>query len=282
MCIKTPPHSRIVSALVDLNDQLQFYFFMNQEMRQKIDGFNPELGSQFNPKLFSENPFAPSINVSLDQLRDFQFENVEFTSAAYFATSYEVGSGYYNLIHGLLSEINSNSYIRSNGNIPELVLYQSLDMSGYPLPDYELIETLSYIRLRRNHFIHLRSTLTPSFSDIINDRGNALNAYWQAKNPPQDRLDFSSEEIQRFEYDEVIQLLGLIRIVLDELDHHIASVLNHDEVILYLFRQRFGVNSTRMNQNVAQQRAKTIRALAILEFGLQRSAKEIETIIYKK
>lgn len=280
MCTKTPLHSRVIKSVIKMNDQLQFYIFMNQEMKQRIDDFGPKVADQFTPDLFNKNPFSSKINVTLKQLRDFQIENEQFTLAVYFSTCYETASGYYELAHDLLSEINSATYMLSNSNNPESTLYKSLAASGYALPDFELIETLSYIRFRRNHFIHLSATPNTPFSNLIHGRGTALNSYWGSRTPPQNRLDFSSDQIQHFAREEVIQLLGHIMIIFEELDGHIASLLDRNGVLTYLAKQRFGNKSAKINKDIAQQRAKTIRTLAVLEFGLHSTQEEIVPIIY--
>lgn len=279
MCTKTPLHSKIIKSIIKMNDQLQFYVFMNQEMKQRLDDFGPKLSDQFTSDLFSKNPYSPKINVTLDKLRNFQLENEDFTLAAYFSTCYEVASGYYDLIIELLSEINSTTFVRSNDRRPELELYNSLVGSGYSLPDYELIETLTYIRLRRNHFIHLNGTLKETFSNLIRDRGVDLNNYWGRRNPPQNRLDFSSNNIHNFEHEEVIQLLGLIMIIFEELDGHIASLLDKRGVLTYIAKQRFGTRPKRMNSDIAKQQAQVIQKIARLEFGLESTEEEVLPIV---
>ena len=112
------------------------------------------------------------------------------------------------------------------------------------------------------------SSLSTSFADLIHNRGPALNSYWGNRTPSQDRVDFASEQIDKFPPHETIQLLGLLRIILEELDACLASSLENQGVILRLANQKFGKEKTRMNSDVAESRAKTIKGMASREFGL--------------
>jgi hypothetical protein len=137
----------------------------------------------------------------------------------------------------------------------------------------ELRLTLSYIRQRRNHFIHLGSSLTQTLTNLIQNQGSALNRYWR---PTIRELDFTSTTVTYFGERESIDLLMLLRIVIQRLDRHLASQLPPGGVIELVTSQLFASQPSRINADVLSNRVRKISFVLKRDFGYTAPLSDIE------
>ena len=213
--MKTPLIKKYINTLASLNDQLCFFQFNRNELIKRLTEFGSEEGDLFTPDLFQDNAMAPRINVKIKDLPTFQELNQKFTFGAYISTSYEVTSYYLKDSLDILSLFNPSSFVPKNDNQIEEKYLLTLTASGCTLPPREIIDTIKYIRLRRNLFTHLAETISPQLNSLIVSEGANLNLYWT--NALTD-LDFQNTDVLNFEEGESIDLIKLLRIIVETLD----------------------------------------------------------------
>jgi hypothetical protein len=217
---KTPLQSKYLRALADLNDQLCYFLFARYELHSAFSRFDARARELLLPELFASNPYAPKINIRVEQVPAFEKDRQRMTFGAYVSTSYEVATSYLRQALELLSQINGPTFRRAKADTPEQLYWDTLKASGCTTPDFELKLTLAYIRMRRNHFIHLAGKMNVPLFDLINNEGASLNKYWQATIR---ELDFTSTDITTFGERESIDMLMLLRITIHRVDEHLAS-----------------------------------------------------------
>ena len=174
---KTPLQSRYLRILADLNDQFCYFLFARTELRTRFQNFAPEIGNAFLPTVFANNPYAPKINIQIDQVPGFEADHERVTFGAYISTSYEIASSYLEDAIELLSQCNGATFKGQNERSPEATYWKTLAASNCAPPDAELRMTLTYIRLRRNHFIHLATSLSNRPTQLLKNDGPNLNNY---------------------------------------------------------------------------------------------------------
>jgi hypothetical protein len=274
--MKTILVKKYLERLSNLNDQLCYFQFTRNELNSRINNFGDNARKLYLPDIFAQNNMAPRLNVTLGKLPDFQLENQTFTFGAYIATSYEIVSYYLEDSLDLLEEFNPSTYQSNNDRQLEEKYFLTLTNSGYSLINREIIDTLKYIRLRRNHFTHLSTTLKSVFNDLIIQKGNNLNNYWKGAI---NSLDFSSTDVEIFYEEETIEIIKLLRIIVEELDKNLSINLSHEGIITYLSKLTYENNPQRINADVIEQRTKKILSLAKQEFGITLLNSEIKPIV---
>lgn len=266
---------KYIDRLASLNDQLCFFQFNRNELNKKLLEFSPNVGNLFTPDVFAQNSMSSRINVKLSDLPAFQNSNETFTFGAYFSTSYEVISYYIKDSLELLNLINSTTFKEIENNQLEEKYRLTLISSNCTEVPIEIIQTLQYIRLRRNHFTHLNQEVTVSFENLINNHGNNLNAFWSGAIT---KLDFTSLDVLTFKEEETIDLLKIIRIIVQKLDENLASNFSHDGVATFLAKQEFA-KPQRINIDIIGQRINKIQTLGKIKFGINLSESTIEPIV---
>lgn len=265
------------SQLSSLNDQLCFFLFAGHELIIKTENFSREVDDKFTVDLFARNPYSSKINVELKDLRNFQRKNATFTFGAYFSRSYEVAATYLEDSIEFLKYINGLSFKKDEKKPPEDNFTKAIQTFKYIMLPPEIIKTLTYMRLRRNHSIHISNKISNKLNSIISNEGTKLNSFWRRR-ANLNALDFTSSAINDFGEKETIELIKLVRIILTELDCYIASNLNVNNIIEMLFKEKID-RSIRLNRLRINEISRKIVKLCDMNFGMSVKIDDVRQIV---
>jgi hypothetical protein len=263
--MKTILLEKYTTRLANLNDQLCFFQFNRKELDKRLLEFGPKVNDLFTTDLFSTNSMAPRIHVKIGELPSFQDQNQKFTFGSYISTSYEVFSYYLKDSLDLLSKINSTTYRQTNDNQIEEKYNLTLGSSGIPMIQSEIINTIKYFRLRRNHFTHLSEVIDTQLNDLISNQGSVLNTFWSHTI---NKLDFTCLSIFTFGEQETIEILKLLRIITEILDLNLSPNLSHHGIAEYLAQNEYSSITQWKNIDLISQRTKKIKDLALRHFDV--------------
>jgi hypothetical protein len=273
---KTPIRKRIVERLASLNDQLCFFLMLEAELTKRLTDFGPNVQGAYTSDMFRQNIYAPKIHVKIGDLPAFQQANRTFTFGAYFSTSYEVAADFFGLALNFLRQANHITVSRLIREGPEETFARTVSAAKLNAPPPALLRTFSYARHRRNSIIHIASSVSPGFSKVANDFGSGVNQYWGATRSV---LDFSKATISPLGEDECIALLKLLRISVESLDGHLATILDRGGVLHELGVARFGHKPTRINSDVIRRRRAQLDAMFHEEFGGKATSAELDLVV---
>jgi hypothetical protein len=76
------------------NDQLCYFAFVEEEFERRLTWVNPQARILYTTKVFSENSWAPSIHVKIEDLSSFRDATKSAALAAFAAASYETVASY--------------------------------------------------------------------------------------------------------------------------------------------------------------------------------------------
>jgi hypothetical protein len=274
--MKTPLRKKYIDRLASLNDQLCFFQFNRNELNKRLNEFGENAGALYTPDLFAQNVMAPRINVRINELPKFQELNQKYTFGAYFSTSYEVFSNYLIDSLELLKQFNSSTFVLTNDNQLEEKYTLTLASSGCTVPARELIDTIKYIRLRRNLITHIAESISTQLEGHILAQGLALNTYWRSAIT---YLDFQNPNVINFEEGETIDLLKLLRIIVETFDSNLASHLSINGMVTYIATEQFASNPQRLNSYVIKERVRKVKKLGETIFETSLNESDIEPIV---
>lgn len=273
--MKTILLGKYITRLANLNDQLCFFQFNRNELNKKLSELDSKAGKLYTTDVFPNNSMASRIHVKIEDLPIFQDQNQTFSFGSYISTSYEIFSYYLKDSLELLSKINSSTYILTSSNQIEEKYFLTLNSSLVSSVPREIIDTIKYLRLRRNHFVHLSEAIDTQLNELITINGLRLNSYWSTILT---ELDFSSMDILKFDEKETIDILKLFRIILEELDANIAASLSHEGIAEFLTIREYSAKFQWKNTDLISQRVKKIRDFCVSDFSINIS----ESIIQSK
>ena len=270
----SPAGKAVVDQLAALNDELCFFLFVKEEMSRGLRRFSSALDTAFSTDLFSDNPEANRIHITLSELRVYQRVHGSSTYYSYFSTSHEVAATYYSQCEDFLGECGITLGTSNSANSKEII-FGSRIAPLVAVPQ-EILETLQYMRLRRNHWIHRRQTVQQIWLDLASQRGAALNIFW---NTTGESVDFTKTGDSRLEEDEAIALLKLIRICVQKIDDLVMSNVPVHGLLARAARERWGANARPPNSQVLSDRARTLCGIVRHQFGVSVSQSDAEQVL---
>lgn len=98
----------------------------------------------------------------------------------------------------------------------------------------EDIDTLDYIRLRRNCLVHADGKPSSGLITLITTKGSNLNTYWKTTKIKLNVIDFSSTKIEEFNEREIIDTIMLLRDIVRRIDYAVLSLLNKEDLIDFI------------------------------------------------
>jgi hypothetical protein len=242
--------------------------FASEELTMKLSRFSDKAKELYTRDAFLGNQYASRIMVKLKNLSTHEGKSQKLILGSTLAACYEISGDYLEAVFGMLKGYNAlPRYNWNSGVTPEENLVLLFQRNGIARPSQHFFDTLTYIRHRRNHFIHLWNTPNAAFANFIATNGAPLNVRW--RNPGVVTLDFTSVvDVSEFALTECIEIIKLIGICMTQIDQGIAAILNVNEVITVLAESQFGPESIRMNNDVARQRIQRLIRVAQSELGL--------------
>ncbi len=275
--MKTPIQKPYIEKLSNLNDQLCFYQFNREELKQKLSNFSNSANPLFTTDLFKNNEYAKKIHVTFEKLPEFQELNETLNFGAYFSFSYEFLSSYIDEVIILIEKINGVSLTASEQRKePEKRLKKAIEKCLLGTPNQELFDTIAYCRLRRNYFTHILETLNTKFLEIVNVKGLGLNSYWSSART---ELDFTQQNVEEFNENETIDLLKIIKIILKEVDGFIGEILNKVGVAEYVTSEIYLPKPTRINTEIIKKRKRKVSAVAKQKFEITLTDPEMDNAV---
>ncbi|AJK45381.1 hypothetical protein [Burkholderia plantarii] len=228
---KTPYRNEFLNALAQVNDQMCFVLFLDSYVGPDLQRLAADRPTQYTPEVFPENPFAKRIRVNMGKLLTFRSAQVVTALGVSFAFSVE------QLL--LYVESTIRHWAQING-----VACQMTDPIDACLSDCaaknakgkiekNLIRTVKYLRLRRNHVIHAASEPSSELVKSLRFDGPKLQKYWESRTTIPG-VNFSSEAVREFSPDETIALIKLVRICVEDIDEFLAKELDIKRVLAWL------------------------------------------------
>jgi hypothetical protein len=270
MAVRTLLGREIIRALANLNDQFCTFLFLEFQFFEEFKRLGASEARLYTDQVFEKNPFSSQIHVRIDKLHPHLEANRGVSFGAYLAASYEFASTFSDRAIGLLRQTNLALLPLSKGNFeaPEAYYRRTLSANGYSLPAKELSDTLAFIRYRRNGIVHLSVTPKSKYENFTRQLGPALNLYWRNSHV---KLDFAKPQVGPPSEQYTFDLLKLLRIVTQQLDRHLATLLDVQSLVNFEAKRMFGEDKTRFNLLFRNKQMLKLANLLKREYGIEPS-----------
>lgn len=244
-----------------LNDLVWFHQFSQHELGLARSRLSMRAAQLMTGDFFGSNPFAGRFNVAVGKMGDFSGRLEIALHKLVLVDVYENFLEYLGKdIPRLMADCGSHGWTvpapKRKPEAPESKFEQGWQNSGYPTIDRHLLETFTYLRLRRHHYAHAAEVISERFVGHTASAGARLNAYWAGKLLGA-KLDFTSHNIFTPASDEIIALIRVAQSWIRALDAAVVGQLVPDKVVAFVARERLraegGRAFTRNSMTVTQQ-----------------------------
>lgn len=277
---KTPHLATYIDEVAKANDQLCFYMFADAELESKISPVASTRGKELTPAVFPDNPHSQKIRVTIEELSGFRARQRNQTHGMSFSFVVEQLLIYVEKVLTYWANVNEFSIeLKSSVPIEEhLAFYHSKHSKKALNP--KLIQTIKYLRLRRNNFIHAAKEPSAELVKFLRYDASNLQKYW-AEITKLPGLNFSSMDVGEFSSDECISLIKLSRICIRDIDVSVAENINVETTARSMHKEILRQNSGLNQKNIGsyQIQIRKVRALIHLIHGVKAANEQIANIL---
>jgi len=273
--IKSPVLRKYEKKLIEVNDQLCYFLFSDAELELNITKLK-KTENLFTTDIFCENKFSSRLHVKIDDIplhRKKAFNTlvgiIHIASVEYLLNYIEEIESYHSLVYPTAFDSISNEK-------PEEQLLQKIQSWSKNI-EIEIIKTIKYLRLRRNHVTHLSEDLNDALKSIIKNESNQLNKFW--KNMPTQLYDFcfTNQECSTFTVNEIFALVNLVRVCMRKVDEVITFGIEYNKIAKYEFNL---LKSGKLNLNNNSKNLRKFNTLLKNKYGVKFNIKEDEYLSF--
>lgn len=231
--MKTKQLQILLKELSELNNSFTHYFFVWTQFSLDYGQDIVDKKNELTSSIYKNNTFSKKHNIELSKLDIEHTKTNEALLNGIFTLIYSSFENYLNDIYSLakkiapsLLELNEGAF--ENDDSLLLKILNRLNIRQGNL-EKEYLQTLDYIRLKRNRLIHKSSiNISRSLREIISKNGTGLNAFWNSILPKHlQGIDFSnSENANQITYNILIDTLNIFRGISNYFDNIILTTFN--------------------------------------------------------
>lgn len=266
----------LYTELSELNCHYSHYLFISEQFREDNKKTILSNSEEYVTTIYAQNKYSSQFNVQLKNLPQEVDATKQFIMRSYFLLCFSNLEIYCRDIYHFanhfidLQELNTKS-----SPITQLIDNLSLNNSI----DEAEIDTLVYLRLRRNAFIHRDSKRTArgELVEHIKANGKKMNEYWLSQEVEMEKLDFSDRKnLYNFSDQTMVEAINLIRLLAEKIDSLIIQKIGEEKLLLFIvddFKKAYLMLS-KINNPVNK-----FAHYALIEYGAKFDEQKISSIL---
>lgn len=208
------------AALQRVHGMYNTQLFALMGFRMEFPRFSAAIQDRFLADVFADNPLSPYLNIRLKDARKRLTDAESFTAQTYYVFAIAAIEDY---IRSFSRELDGLGLSTAQPAAKEETLERLCGYLGRTpeqLIGAQESVTVTYLRRRRNCYVHNRGIPNRSLCKLIAASGADLNSFWA--NHPRTLLphaiDFSTEDLDMHDQRELINVLFILRVVLEQID----------------------------------------------------------------
>lgn len=289
--MRTEEYRDFDTQLSTINRNFSHGLFLSEQFlidNDQLIETNPET---LTKDIYLKNQYRKNFNFRLKCISD---EIKKYQKSSFMSFYIFLQSAFELYIDSLYSTVNQILYDRlgkpkniQNRSKQEGTLQaicEGLNIRLTDILDQEELDTLDYLRLKRNCIVHADGKPSDQLMNVLT-KGQQLNAYWEVKRDKDKRtmltaLNFSSDEINQFDVKEIIETIIVLRDIAKKVDQSVLSFLNKEDIISYIlqdFKQQFAKSIIDMPRREIERR---FAYFAKIRFCIEKKEIQLDKFIF--
>ncbi|EPL3927459.1 hypothetical protein [Morganella morganii] len=232
--MKSQELRKFESKLKDINDQLCYFLFSDTEINRVFSEIKENTSEFFTTDVFPKNEFSGRLHIKIDALPQFRTKAFHTLVSMSVIASVEYLLNYIEEIEIFRSKVIPSEHDLIKNQKPEEQVKEKLKHWLKKEPENELIKTISYLRLRRNHIAHVEENMNEAFRTLVKNDSNNLNKYWSTHAIKLNSFDFSSTSHSEFKANDIFALINLSRVCMRKIDEMVLSTVHEENIVRYI------------------------------------------------
>ena len=284
--MKTEQLKDFYQSLSELNNSFTHYNFVwNQFNIDYLDIIknNPEIQTN---DYFKENPYKRKHNIKFSELENEHKKTDETLINGIFVLIYSNFESYLKNLLDFAISIDSqilkyddkvDSSIEDSIVFDKIINRINIDKTNFRI---ELLDTLDYLRLKRNRLIHSNAkNISGTITEMIKTKGITLNNFWNENLPSKlQGIDFHNKDnFYLLNFSIVIDSINALRRIAEEINDAVIEKLTEEKifekVIMVSFAKSYG---KKINKYQSDTKILKFKSFCKSEFGIEINDLQIE------
>jgi hypothetical protein len=191
-------------------------------------------GDAFSRDVYTSNSYREKFNYRLKSLPDEIKEYQKASFISFYVFMYSAFELYIEELAAFVKNILTTGLHKSNKENFLEAIFRSLGTNINQNLNTSEIDTMDYIRLRRNRLIHADGQPSQTLITLMNTKGQQLNEYWKSTRVQLNIIDFSAIDIGQFEEREIIDGILILRELAKKIDQAVLSRFRKEDILAYI------------------------------------------------
>ena len=285
--MKTEQLKEFYESLSELNNGFTHYTFVwNQFNIDYLATIESKPETQTN-EYFLDNPYKRKHNIKFKELENEHIKTNTTLVNGMYVLIYTHFESYLKNMLDFAKTIDSCilSLEDKSDSFDEdiIVIDKVFNRIGINKSDFknELIDTLDYLRLKRNKLIHSNSkNISGTISELIKNKGKQLNNFWNVNLPSSlQGIEFTNKEnFNEITFSIVIDTINTLRRIALEINNIIIQKLSKERILNKFIIPNFQtMHKGKINGLEIERKVSKFRAFCKSEFGMDLDDNDIET-----
>ena len=191
-------------------------------------------GEAFSRDEYTSNSYREKFNYRLKSLPDEIKEYQKASFISFYVFMYSAFELYIEELAAFVKNILTTGLHKSNKENFLEAIFRSLGTNINQNLNTSEIDTMDYIRLRRNRLIHADGQPSQTLLTLMTTKGQQLNEYWKSTRVQLNIIDFSAIDIGQFEEREIIDGILILRELAKKIDQAVLSRFRKEDILAYI------------------------------------------------
>lgn len=290
--MRTEALKDLKQRLISIGDDFNHSRFLNEQFlidHQSDVDRSPE---SFSRDFYASNKYSRRFNYRLNKTTELMIRHRSFSYSADYVFIYAAFELYVQSLLELAMRIALKPDPDAKENSRDAMIRSMEDIFGIlgSSLDAEFandeVQTINYLRLRRNCIAHAGGRISTAVVELIRNYGHALNRYWRKELTNPVTLDFSTkalhkvdENMANFVEEEIVDVIRVVRQLGTKIDQKALALMSQERLIKLLLKE---FNPTMASMAIASktrnQLEKKFASFARATFGIKREDIDFKSI----
>lgn len=184
--------------------------------------------------LFTKNSYHKKFNF---RLKNIPSEIINYQKASFegfYIFMYSIYELYTEDLFEFVGDVLKKKMIKHKNNSYLENIFNNIGIPINSIISNRDINTLEYIRLRRNSLVHASGIPSKKLLDLITNDGQKMNNHWKSTTIKLKLLDFSLAPVKDFDEEEIIDSIMILRDIVRRIDNALLNTIEKENLINYL------------------------------------------------
>ena len=266
--------------LSTINKNFSHGLFLSEQFLIDNAQLIADSGEAFSRDVYTSNSYREKFNYRLKSLPKEIKEYQKASFISFYVFMYSAFELYIEELATLVNNILPTGLHKSDKKNFLEAIFRSLGTNINHHLNKSEIDTMDYIRLRRNCLIHADGQPSPKLLNLMITKGQQLNRYWKSTRVQLNIIDFSAIDIGQFEEREIIDSILILRELAKKIDQAVLSRFRKEDILAYILRDFQKVFAEAIKSKPRRRLENMFASIAKRRFNIDRNDINFAVLIF--